>query len=45
MEAKSRTNKMKAGKLKEIDPLVRRNHKVQTNTASEDKTYYKTTKK
>ena len=41
VEAQSRTNRMKKGGLDEHDPKAPQNHKVQTNTASEDKSYFK----
>jgi len=41
VDAQSRTNKMKTGRLSELNPEEPRSHRVQTNTASEDKSWWK----
>ncbi len=45
IEAQSRTNRMKKGGLDEHDPKAPQNHKVQTRTASDDKSWFKYSKK
>ena len=44
VDAQSRTNRMKTGELEEIDPKAPQKHKVQTKTASVDKSLWRNTR-